>query len=118
MALATLDRLKRQLKMDLTRTVHDEDLVLYLDSASNMVLNRVVIDLANVPPEATLATVLIAEQLWTSRRGDSARPGVDNEAEMDAPRGFAMPRQAEQLLLGLPQKTMAGDFAGSLSYGR
>jgi hypothetical protein len=116
MALASLDQLKSQLTI--TRTNHDAELTLYLDAASNMVLNRVVVDLTAIPPEVTLATLIIAEHLWQTQRGDSARPGVDDEGQMDAPRGFAMPRRAEQLLLGLPQKTVAGDFAGSLSYTR
>jgi hypothetical protein len=99
--LASLDQLKQQL--NITRNVHDVELTLYLQSASNMVLNRVVVDLTAIPPEATLATLIIAEHLWQTQRGDSARPGVDDEGMMDRPRGFAMPRRAEQLLLGLPK---------------
>jgi hypothetical protein len=99
--LATLEQLKAQLTI--TRPNHDVELKLYLQAASNMVLNRVVVDLTAIPPEATLATLIIAEHLWQTQRGDSARPGVDDEGMMDAPRGFAMPRRAEQLLLGLPR---------------
>lgn len=96
--LATLPQLKAQL--DIKRPVHDTELELYLAAASNAVRARVVIDEAAVPPEATLATLIIADHLWQTQRGSDSRPGVDDERGQ-ALLGFAIPRRAEQLLAGL-----------------
>jgi hypothetical protein len=105
--LASLDELKQ--KLGITRNVHDVELELYLRSASNMVRNRVVIDPSAIPPEATLATLLIAEQLWETRRVEIS------DDEVTAGRtGFAIPRRAEQALFGLPQVRRNTHFAGSI----
>jgi hypothetical protein len=104
MALATLDQLKQELTI--TRAVHDSELELYLAAASNAILNRVVVDLTAIPPEVTLATLIIAEQLWETRRIDD----VDDEVTA-LRRGFAIPRRAEQLLVGLPRKDSGPKFS-------
>lgn len=118
--LASLDQLKAQLGMNALRNVHNGELELYLASASNVVRARVVIDETAVPSEATLATLIIADHLWETQRGASAHPGLDEDTDTVAQmrRGFAIPRRAEHLLAGLPQKVMGGDFAGSMRYAR
>lgn len=108
--LATRDQLKRQVKV--TSNGEDEAIDLYLQAASNLVRNLVVLpsvpdEATEFPSEAVLSTLLIAEQLWDSRRGGTARPGMPSQGgqpDMVVHRGYAIPRAASQLLSGLPEK--------------
>lgn len=117
--LATLSQLKAQITV--TRNVHDDELELYLQAASNVVRRRVVVDEARVPAEVTLATLVIAEHLWETQRGDASRPGFDDDGLPDRAsllRGFALPRRAEQLLAGLPSTRSGplGSFPDPVAY--
>lgn len=114
MTLATLEQLKVQLGMNALRNVHDSELELYLAAASNVVRARVLIDEGNIPPEARLATLIIADHLWDTQRGDSAHPGFDDDAALTVAqmrRGYGVPRRAEHLLAGLPQKNSGPRFS-------
>lgn len=114
--LAKLEQLKDELEWDDPNDISDDGaLRLRLAAASNMVRNRVTIDPAAVPPEAELATIVIAEQLWRRRRGTSGHPGFDDEGgDGVVPRGFAMPRAAVELLAGLTSVRRNTPFAGSI----
>lgn len=105
-ALATLDQLKAQLGV--RRPVHDDELKLYLGAASNVVRGMVVFDATAVPPEVKLATLIIAEHLWETQRGDgNVRPGVgggNDEDSLVRSRGYLIPHRAAQLLASLPSR--------------
>lgn len=57
---------------------------------------------SSIPSEVILATYVIGSHLWETQRGRGSRPqSYDGAAPVDvAPRGFAIPSRAEELLAG------------------
>lgn len=102
--LATLDQLKTHLVI--TRPVHDIQLTIYLEAASDKVRGMV-----RNPPAAggTLATLLYAQYLWELTQRRSARAADDDGASM-----LVNPEPEMRRLLGLPPSNQPPAFAGSI----